>query len=111
VAPLVQVAWADGDVTDRERAVVLDLAAARGVVAGTPPHAQLLAWLQERPPAELFDTAIEIMNAGFAVLPAAERADRVGAVLDACERVAKASEGPAVLGLRGSARKPRFSKR
>ena len=102
VAPLVQVAWADGDVTDRERAVVLDLAAARGVVAGTPPHAQLLAWLQERPGAELFDTAIEIMNAGFAVLPDAERADRVGAVLDACERVAKVSEGPAMLGLRYS---------
>ena len=102
VAPLIQVAWADGDVTDRERAVVLDLAAARGVVAGTPPHAQLLAWLQERPGAELFDTAIEIINAGFAVLPDAERADRVLAVLDACERVAKASEGPAMLGLRYS---------
>ncbi|MND08685.1 hypothetical protein D3C83_314770 [compost metagenome] len=40
------------------------------------------------------------MDAGFAVLPAAERADRVRAVLDACERVAKASEGPPILGLR-----------
>jgi tellurite resistance protein len=100
VAPLVQVAWADGDVTDRERAVVLELAAARGVVAGTPPYTQLFAWLQECPEAELFDTAIEIINAGFAVLPAAERADRVRAVIDACERVAEASGGVAMLGLR-----------
>jgi hypothetical protein len=100
VAPLVQVAWADGDVTDRERAVVLELAAARGLVAGTPPHAQLVAWLEEYPGAELFDTAIEILDVGFAVLPAAERANRVRAVLDACERVAEASGGLALLGLR-----------
>jgi hypothetical protein len=100
VAPLVQVAWADGDVTDRERAVVLEIAATRGVVAGTPPHAQLLAWLQACPGAELFDTAIEIINMGFAVLPAAERANRVRAVLDACERVAEAAGELAMLGLR-----------
>jgi hypothetical protein len=103
VAPLVQVAWADGDVTDRERAVVLELAGARGVVAETPPHAQLLAWLEECPRAELFDAAIEVINAGFAILPAAERAERVRGVLDACERVAEASVHAAMFGLRYSA--------
>jgi hypothetical protein len=100
VAPLVQVAWADGDVTGRERSAVLELAAARGIVAGTPPYAQLLVWLRERPGDELFDTAIEILNVGFAVLPAGERAVRVQAVLDACEHVANASEEPAMFGLR-----------
>src|SRR5512144_460515 len=54
VVPLVQVAWADGEVTDREREVLLEIAAERGVVAGTPPHAQLVAWLRERPAVELF---------------------------------------------------------
>src|SRR5262245_56199310 len=73
VAPLVQVAWADGEVSARERTVVLELAAARGVVAGTPPHAQVVAWLDERPRAELFDVATEVFRVGFAVLPAAER--------------------------------------
>jgi hypothetical protein len=103
MAPLIQVAWADGDVTDRERAIVLELGGARGIVAGTPPHAQLLAWLQECPRPELFDAAIEIINVGFAVLPAVERAERVRAVLDACERVAEAARGVAMFGLRFSA--------
>ena len=92
MVPLIQVAWADGDVTDRERTIVL--------VTGTPPHAQLLAWLQECPSPELFDAAIEIINVGFALLPAAERAERVRAVLDACERVAEAARGVTMLGLR-----------
>src|SRR5262249_17223644 len=55
VAPLVQVAWADGDVTNWERSVVLHLAAERGIVVGTPPYAQLVAWLEQRPLDELFD--------------------------------------------------------
>lgn len=99
VAPLVQVAWADGDVSDLERSVVLKLAAARGIVVGTPPYAQLVAWLEERPVAELFDVAVDVVNAGFAVLPRAERADRVAAVLEACERVAEASRGSIMFGL------------
>jgi hypothetical protein len=93
VAPLVQVAWADGEVSDHERAVVLELAAARGIVDGTPAHTQLIAWLRTSPGADVFDTAIDVINAGFAVLPPAEHAERVGALLEACERVAQASGG------------------
>jgi hypothetical protein len=103
VAPLIQVAWADDDVTERERAVVLELAAERGIVAGTAPHAQLLAWLHERPSPELFDVAVEVIRLGFAVFPAAERVHRVRSVLDACERVAEAAGGVAMFGLRFSA--------
>ena len=49
LAPLVQVAWAEAKVTDRERDTVLRLAEARGVEAGSPAHTQLLKWLEERP--------------------------------------------------------------
>src|SRR5262245_49261957 len=45
LAPLVQVAWAEGEVTAAERAVVIELAASRGIVAGMPAHAKLLEWL------------------------------------------------------------------
>jgi hypothetical protein len=93
VAPLVQVAWADGEVSAHERAVVLELAAERGIVAGTPAHAQLDAWLRESPGADVFDAAIDVINMGFAVLPPAEHADGVRALLEACERVASASGG------------------
>src|SRR5262245_33062351 len=42
LAPLVQVAWAEGHVSEAERAVVLELAASRGIVAGSPPQVKLL---------------------------------------------------------------------
>lgn len=93
VAPLVQVAWADGEVSDHERTVVLELAAERGIVDRTPAHAQLVAWLRTSPGADVFDTAIDVINVGFAVLPPAEHAERVSALLEACERVAHASGG------------------
>ena len=73
LAPLVQVAWAEGNVSDAERAVVLELAAARGVEAGTPVHAKLLEWLRQRPSDALFEAAMEVMRVGFSVLPAEER--------------------------------------
>ncbi len=97
LAPLVQVAWADGDVSDHEREVLLEIAATRGIVAGTPPYEQLVAWLRDRPPVELFDAAMDLLRVGFGVLPAAERNERIRALLDACERIAAASGGLAKL--------------
>ena len=54
VAPLVQVAWAEGKVTDKERETVLRLAASRGIEKGSPAEAQLLAWLDHRPSDAVF---------------------------------------------------------
>ena len=93
LAPLVQVAWAEGNVTDRERETVLWLAAKRGIEPGSAPYAQLVAWLQTRPKDEIFDTAIEVIRAGFAVLPDAERDARVYLLAEACHEVAVASGG------------------
>src|SRR5262249_46857585 len=93
VLPLVQTAWADGEVSARERDVVLALAATRGIAAGTPAHEQLRVWLRVRPAPELFDAAIEVLRVGFGILPTPERDDRIQAVVDACHRVAEANGG------------------
>jgi hypothetical protein len=93
LAPLVQVAWGEGNVTERERDTVLRLAAARGVEAGTPAHAQLLKWLQERPSDDLFDTAMEVIRGGLARLPAEQREERLKRLVQACHEVAEASGG------------------
>jgi hypothetical protein len=100
LAPLVQVAWAEGKVTDRERDTVLRLAAARGVEPGSPAHTQLLKWLQERPPDALFDTAMEVIKGGLALLPPAEREERLKHLVQVCHEVAESSGGLArMLGL------------
>lgn len=93
LAPLVQVAWAGGGVTDREREVVFEVAASRGVGPGSPAHAQLEAWLLERPPDALFETAMEVIKAGLALLTPEERDGRHREIVDVCSRVADASGG------------------
>ncbi len=93
LAPLVQVAWAGGSVTGAERRKVLDLAAARGVMHGTPVYDKLIQWLDDRPSDDLFATATEVMRLGFAVLPEQERDERIKALVAACRQVAEASGG------------------
>lgn len=51
--PLVEVAWADGEVDEKERKVVLDFAAARGIAAGSVARELLESWLAQRPPQTL----------------------------------------------------------
>jgi tellurite resistance protein len=100
LAPLVQIAWAEGRVSDRERETVLRIAVERGIAKTSPAHAQLVQWLRARPADELFDTAVEAIKAGLSVLPAEERADRVKRIVEACRQVAAASGGLSrVLGL------------
>ncbi|MBN2573650.1 MAG: hypothetical protein JXP73_03730 [Deltaproteobacteria bacterium] len=51
--PLVEVVWADGEVDEEERKVVLDFATAQGIVAGSVARELLGSWLAQRPPATL----------------------------------------------------------
>lgn len=93
LAPLVQVAWAGGQVSEAERQMVLSLATSRGMVPGSPAHAQLETWLKKRPSDDLFATALEAMKDGLAVLPEAERDERIQGIVAAAHRVAEASGG------------------
>ncbi len=93
LAPLVQVAWAEGEVTDREREVVLRLAGVRGVEDGSPAHALLLEWLRNRPTEDLFETAIEVIRVGLSKVPADLREERLTGILRACHEVSEASGG------------------
>ena len=93
LAPLVQVAWAEGKVTDKERETVLRLAASRGIDKDSPSEAQLLAWLDKRPSDTLFATAIEIIKAGLSHLSPKEREERIEEIVHACREVSEASGG------------------
>ena len=93
LAPLVQVAWAEGAVTDREREKVLRIATERGIDTSSPAYRQLRQWLRTRPADAIFDAAIEAIKTGLSVLTPAERADRVKGIVDACREVASASGG------------------
>lgn len=51
--PIVEVAWADGEVDERERAAILAGAEAVGIDPGSPSHSLLHLWTLDAPPPEL----------------------------------------------------------
>ena len=93
LAPLVQVAWAEGKVHKQEHDTVLHLARGRGVEPASAAYAQLEIWLRERPSDALFDTAVEVLKYSFDVLTPAEREERIKSIVHACHEVAEASGG------------------
>jgi hypothetical protein len=62
LVPLVQMAWAEGSVSDRERDLIVEAARARGIEAGSAADAQLAAWLTTRPSQALFDQTLRAIR-------------------------------------------------
>lgn len=91
LAPLVQVAWAEGKVRKDEQEAVLKIARQRGVEEGSAADRQLRDWMADRPSDALFEASIKVIKAGYAVLPARERHERVERFIDACRTIAEAS--------------------
>jgi tellurite resistance protein len=89
LAPLVQVAWADGKVSHKEHDAVLRIAQQRGLETGSPAHQQLEQTLNSRPSDSYFETALEVIRVGFGVLPSDEREERINDIVAACQEVAR----------------------
>lgn len=84
--PLVHVAWADGSVSRKERAAVLDIVLARGIEPGSEAFRTVESLLEERPSQAFFDQTL-------AVLKQAVGGARAANIVDLCVQVAGASGG------------------
>jgi hypothetical protein len=91
--PLVQVAWADGAVSDAERRLLVELARARGIAADSAADRQLATWLASRPDAAVFARASRLIAAMLAEPGAAQDAMTADDLIRYCERIAEASGG------------------
>jgi hypothetical protein len=91
LAPLVQVAWADGKVSHKEHEAVVKIAQQRGLEAGSPAHLQLEQSLKSRPSDSYFESALVVIRVGFGVLPPDEREERINDIVAACQDVARAA--------------------
>ena len=58
MVPLVEVAWADGEVDDKEKRAILSAAEKKGIVKGGVEHDVLERWLAHKPDAQLLETWI-----------------------------------------------------
>jgi hypothetical protein len=92
LAPLVEVAWVDGEVSHAERNTILQIAQQRGVTSGSADYQQLVDWLAHRPSDEVFRTALEAIRIGLSVLPPEESEQRIATMIKACTDVAQASD-------------------
>jgi hypothetical protein len=93
LVPLVQMAWADGRVSERERALIVEAARARGVEVDSHADRQLADWLMSRPPERLFDRTLRAIRAFLQASPAGERQASEHELLSLCTAIASASGG------------------
>jgi hypothetical protein len=92
LVPLVQVAWAEGGVTDHERQLVVRLARSRGVAEGSDADRQLADWLTYRPDPDVFARATRLIRA-LLDAPGAGAGTTADDLVRYCERIAGASGG------------------
>ena len=93
LVPMLQVAWARDGISDAERSMIVNLARARGIVAGGAADQQLGEWLEHRPSEETFHQADRLIRAildspgGGALHLSADE------LIALCDRIAHASGG------------------
>jgi len=97
LVPIVQVAWAEGGVSDAERHLMVKLARARGIAEGSAADRQLQEWLERRPSDSVFAHATRLIRA---MLDAPGHADfSADDLVKQAESIAAASGG--VFGILG----------
>ena len=98
LVPFVQMAWAEGGVSDRERDLIIEAARSRGIEAGSAADRQLAGWLTNRPSGELFEKTLRVIGAILQTRPAEEREASQRDLLSCASAIAAASGG--ILGFR-----------
>ena len=91
VVPLIEVAWADGDVSSGERQLILETAARRGIAPDTSAAMELRGWLDQRPTNQLFDVAFEAIRMMLKTEEPDTRADDERDLIASCTRIAEAT--------------------
>jgi hypothetical protein len=93
--PLIEVAWVDGEMDERERNAVLEAAVNTGIEHGSTSYRLLEIWMMEQPPPDLTVAWQEFIRALSKQLPG-EKADRLAANLLGRARDVAAAAGTAL---------------
>jgi len=102
LVPLVEVAWADGDLDAREREAILAVLPTAGVRPDSPAHALVQGWLSARPPAAMREAWVAYTSGLSARLSPGERESLQTTVMQRARAVAEAAGGFLGLGSRVS---------
>ena len=91
--PLIEVAWADGKMDDREREAILFGAESTGISKESPSHGLLRIWIEDRPAPDLVDAWSEFIRALCREFSEEQRGRLQRNLLGRARRVAEAAGG------------------
>ncbi len=93
LVPLVEVAWVEGGVADRERQMIFKVAQSRGVEPASAAHQQLSQWLAEKPSERFFENTLHAIRVVLELLSAEQRAASRRDLIAYCSQIAEVVEG------------------
>jgi hypothetical protein len=93
LVPLIQTAWAEGGVSQKERDLIVKAARTRGITPGTPCDQQLNMWLAQRPSDDLFEKSLRAIRTILQAQPADAREASEKDLLSLATAIAAASGG------------------
>ena len=91
--PIVEVAWADGKMDERERDAILRGAESTGIEAASPSHRMLAIWTEEQPAPALYHAWREFIHALASELSPQERGRLRDKLVGQARAVAEAAGG------------------
>jgi hypothetical protein len=106
LVPVIQIAWAEGGVTEKERDLIVKAARSRGIDAGTPCDQQLQIWLSKRPSDELFEKSLRAIHTILEAQPAEARVAHEKDLVSLATAIASASGG--IVGFRAVSEEERL---
>lgn len=92
VAPLFLVAWSDGEVSDKERAKILEVALERGLDPKSPAWARLEGWIAARPGPGFFEHSFRLLLRMLDARPEA-KPSTAKSIVARCLEIAETSGG------------------
>ena len=93
LVPIVQMAWAEGGVSDDERTLIEQFARERGIQSGSVADQQLSLWLRERPAEDVFSRATRLIRALLDHPDGHGHTLTLEDLIHRCEEIAAASGG------------------
>jgi hypothetical protein len=93
LVPLVQIAWAEGNVSERERELIVKAARSHGVAAGSDADRQLTAWLDTQPSSDFFQKNLRAIRVMLEAQSPETREASQRDLLTYCTSIASASGG------------------
>jgi hypothetical protein len=90
IVPLVEVAWTEGGVADREREMIFKIAEARGIQPDSVAYEMLSHWLENKPSERFFDNSLRAIRVLFDLLPEEQRLAGRRDLIAYCSQIASA---------------------